>query len=106
MKQSQRKNEDKRVSPEGLEGLKVKLFTYPWETVVSKKKAEEKHSLYVQVAQSHITPPGATWSAFSGDGTYSLIFSFCKIQIVVLDSQGLSKILEKQDLNGDSSREE
>lgn len=45
MKQSQRKNEDKRVSPEGLEGLKVKLFTYPWETVVSKKKAEEKHSL-------------------------------------------------------------
>lgn len=74
------------------------MFAYPWETVVSKKEAEEKHSLYVQVAQSHVTPPGATWSAFSRDSIYSLTFSFCKIQIVVLDSWGLSKVLEKQDL--------
>ena len=66
MKQSQRKNEDKRVSPEGIETLEVKLLTYPWETVVSKKDAEEKHSLYVQVAQSHVTPPGATRSASVG----------------------------------------
>lgn len=97
MKQSQRKNEEKKVIPEVIEALEVKLFAHPWETVVSKKEAKEKHSLYVQVAQSHVTPPGATSSAFSGDSTYSLTFS-CKIQIAVLDARGLSKVLEKQDL--------
>lgn len=66
---SQGKNEQKK-EPRGYEHCEGEItHFYPWEAVISRSEADERHFLCGQGAQSHVTPPGATQNAFSGNST-------------------------------------
>lgn len=83
----------------GCRGCEGKIAPLSFQRQWIKKGKLRKALPGEQGARGDVTPPEMRWSVFkSGDGTSSFTFSLCNMQMVVLDSSGLPKILQKQDL--------